>query len=60
MCGVIGAGTVGGARRGVVLEEGVVMGGARRAWHLEGAGLRHVPQESVGLARQHRAESGLG
>ena len=53
-------GAVGGARRGVVQEEGVAVGGARRAWHLEGAGRRHVPQESVGLARQHFAESGLG
>lgn len=30
------------------------------AWHLEGAGRRHVQRKSVGLARQHRAESGLG
>lgn len=44
-------------------QEGRGAGRAGRwggAWHLEGAGRRHVPRKSVGLARQHRAESGLG
>lgn len=61
----------GGASGGGVIWAGrwEGQGGAWRrkggAWwggalHLEGAGRRHAQRKSVGLARQHRAESGLG
>lgn len=54
-------GAMGGTRRGVA-QEGRGGGEGLGTWRGRGAvaGRRHVPRKSVGLARQHRAESGLG